>query len=266
MNEVISPRQHDILGLGRAQGRVSVDELALRFAVTPQTIRKDLNTLCERRLMSRVHGGAIVSSGVENVAYEARRLMAQAEKRAIAAAAARLIPNNASLFINIGTTTEEVARALADHEGLLVITNNLNVANLLYRHPRIDVIMAGGPVRRSDGAVIGSSAVDFVRQFKVDYAIVGTSAIEEDGTLLDFDYREVRVARAILDNARHAVLVADRLKLERVAPVRIGHLRDIDFFVTDRLASPLLSDVCRMHRVQVVETSAGPEDRPPPQE
>ncbi len=256
MNEIISPRQHEILALARAQGRVGVEDLALRFAVSPQTIRKDLNELCDRRLMARVHGGAVVSSGVENVAYEARRFMAQAEKRAIGEAAARLIPNNASLFINIGTTTEEVARALGDHEGLLVITNNLNVANLLYRHPRIDVIMTGGPVRRADGAVIGASAVDFVRQFKVDYAVVGTSAIEADGSLLDFDYREVRVARAILDNARHAVLVADRLKLERAAPVRIGHLSDIDIFVTDRLDSAPLREICRTHDVEVVEVGA----------
>src|SRR5207237_6397778 len=162
MNEPIPQRQQEILGLARAQGRVSVDNLALRFNVTPQTIRKDLNELCELQLVSRVHGGAVISSGIENIAYEARRFIAQSEKRAIGAAAAALVPNNASLFINIGTTTEEVARALGQHEDLLVITNNLNVATLLYRHPRIDVIMAGGPVRRLDGAVVGSAAVDFV--------------------------------------------------------------------------------------------------------
>jgi len=252
MNEQIHERQQEILELARAQGRVSVDDLALRFNVTPQTIRKDLNGLCELRLVSRVHGGAVVSSGVENIAYEARRFIAQNEKRAIGAAAAALIPNNASLFINIGTTTEEVARALGQHEDLLVITNNLNVATLLYRHPRIDVIMAGGPVRRLDGAVIGSAAVEFVAQFKVDFAVIGTSAIEEDGSLLDFDVREVRVSRAIIENARKVILVADRLKFERTAPVRIGHLSDIDMFVTDAITTAV-AEVCRTHNVHVVE-------------
>jgi DeoR family glycerol-3-phosphate regulon repressor len=123
MRDILTSRQHEIIALARAQGRVEVEELAGRFAVTPQTIRKDLNDLCDRRLMSRVHGGAVVSSGVENVAYQARRLIAQSEKRAIGTAAARLLPNNSSLFINIGTTTEEVARSLRDHDGLLVITN-----------------------------------------------------------------------------------------------------------------------------------------------
>ncbi len=260
MPELISPRQQEILALARAQGRVSVEELAARFEVTPQTIRKDLNDLCEQRLMSRVHGGAVVSSGVENLAYEARRLIAQGEKRAIGAAAARLIPNNASLFINIGTTTEEVARALQSHEDLLVITNNLNVATLLYRHPKIDVVMAGGPVRRADGAVIGAATVDFVRQFKVDFAVIGVSAIDEDGSLLDFDIREVRVSRAIIDNARRVMLVADKLKLQRAAPVRIGHLSEIDIFVTDELASPALRELCSSHAVQVVEVGGSGEE------
>ncbi len=155
-------RQQEILKLARAAGRVTVEDLAARFEVTPQTIRKDLNDLCERRLLSRVHGGAVISSGVSNLAYQARRFVAQVEKEAIGAAAAKHIPNRASLFINIGTTTEEVAKALGGHEDLLVITNNLNVATLLYPNPNIDVIVAGGPVRRSDGAVVGEATVQSV--------------------------------------------------------------------------------------------------------
>jgi len=238
--------------MARAQGRVGVEELAARFSVTPQTIRKDLNELCDQRLLTRLHGGAVIASGVENIGYEARRFIAQEEKRAIGVAAAAVIPNNTSLFINIGTTTEEVARALLDHEGLLVITNNINVANILYRHPRIDVIVAGGPVRRSDGGIIGGAAVDFIRQFKVDYAVIGASAIDEEGALLDFDYREVRVSQAIIGNAREVVLVSDRLKFDRSAPVRIGDISQVDTFVTDQIVSAPIADLCRTHAVRVV--------------
>jgi DeoR family glycerol-3-phosphate regulon repressor len=249
-------RRQEILVLARSQGRVTVDGLAARFEVTPQTIRKDLNELCDQRLLSRVHGGAIIASGVENVGYEARRFIAQDEKRAIGAAAAKLIPNNSSLFINIGTTTEEVARALGDHEGLLVITNNINVATLLYRHPKIDVIIAGGPVRRSDGGIVGGAAVDFIRQFKVDHAVIGTSAIDEEGALLDFDYREVRVSQAIIGNARQVILVSDRLKLERSAPVRIGHISQVNVFVTDQLQPGPVGELCKTHGVRVIEAAA----------
>ena len=229
----LSNRQTEILNIARASGRVIVEDLARRFEVSAQTIRKDLNDLCDQRSLTRIHGGAIIASGVENLAYEARRFVAAEEKRAIGIAAASRIPNGCSLFINIGTTTEEVASALTSHEDLLVITNNLNVAMLLYRHPRIEVIVAGGAVRRADGAVIGSTAIGLIGQFKVDYAIIGASAIDEEGALLDFDYREVQAAQAIIANARSVMLVADSTKLRRSAPVRIAHLSQIQTFVTD---------------------------------
>jgi DeoR family glycerol-3-phosphate regulon repressor len=117
------------------------------------------------------------------------------------------------------------------------------------------VIVAGGVVRRTDGAVVGSSAVDLIRQFKVDTAVIGASAIDEDGALLDFDYREVKVSQAIIENARKVILVADRLKLERAAPVKIAHLSQIHTFITDSLTSAELRDLCAAHNVQVVETS-----------
>src|SRR5437868_6076622 len=248
----IPQRQSEILNLARMLGRVTVDDLSRRFEVSAQTIRKDLNELCERRSLTRVHGGAIIASGIENLAYEARRFVAADEKRAIGAAAASLIPNGCSLFINIGTTTEEVASALTSHEDLLVITNNLNVAMLLYRHPRIEVVVAGGTVRRADGAVVGSTATQIIGQFKVDYAIIGTSAIDEEGALLDFDYREVQVAQAIIANARSVMLVADSTKLRRSAPVRIAHISQIQTFVTDQELPERLATICHSKGIEVM--------------
>jgi DeoR family glycerol-3-phosphate regulon repressor len=250
-----SERQKEIIEIARKTGRVLVDDLASRFDVTPQTIRRDLNDLCERRLLSRIHGGAIIASGVINASYEARRFIAHTEKQIIGAAAATLIPNGASLFINIGTTTEEVARAL-------IITNNLNVAIMTYANPNIEVIMAGGPVRRADGAIIGEAAAQFISQFKVDYAIIGASALDQDGALLDFDYREVSVAKTIIENARTVILVADRLKFERTAPVRIAHISDIDIFVTDQLPDGEFGLICQENGVKAIETQRQSEEIP----
>src|SRR5215471_4853507 len=226
-----------------------VEDLARRFEVSAQTIRKDLNDLCEQRSLTRIHGGAIIASGVENLAYEARRFVAAEAK----------IPNGSSLFINIGTTTEEVASALTSHEDLLVITNNLNVAMLLYRHPRIEVIVAGGAVRRADGAVVGSTATQLIGQFKVDYAIIGASAIDEGGALLDFDYREVQVAQAIIANARSVILVADSTKFTRSAPVRIAHMSQIQTFVTDAALPAGLANICHSRGIQVIEGMDKPQ-------
>ena len=250
-----SARQSEILDVARKSGRVVVDDLARRFDVTAQTIRKDLNDLCDRRYLSRIHGGAVIASGVRNLSYEARRFVAADEKRAIGRAAAAQIPNGCSLFINIGTTTEEVAQALAGHDNMLVITNNLNVAMTLRRRDGFEVIVAGGPVRASDGAVVGPAAVDLIRQFKLDVAVVGASAIDPDGSLLDFDYQEVRVAQAIIENARRVILVADRSKLERTAPVRIAHLDQIHSFVTDYMPSIRLRKLCAEKGIRLIETN-----------
>lgn len=246
-------RQQTILELARQHGRVTVEQLAEAFEVSPQTIRKDLNELCGQRLLFRVHGGAMIAPSRENMGYEARRTLARDEKKAIGARAAALIPDSASLFINIGTTTEAVADELVRHTGLMVITNNINVANSLRVYPGMEVVVAGGVVRRADGGIVGEAAVDFIRQFKVDYAVIGVSAIDMDGALLDYDFREVKVAQAIIANARHVILVADSSKLERRAPVRIGHISQVHSFVTDRCADENLRRICAESEVDLIE-------------
>lgn len=252
-----SRRSQEILGLAREAGRVSVDDLAARFAVTPQTIRRDLNDLCDGRWLTRIHGGAMLASGVENLGYDDRKLVSQPHKRLIGEAAARLVANNSSVFINLGTTTEEVARALSAHTGLLVITNNLQVAAGLHRLEKIDVILSGGTVRRNDGGLVGAVAVEHINQFRTDFAIIGTSAIDQDGTLLDFDIREVQVSQAIIRNARRVILVTDGSKFLRSAPVRIAHLSEVDVLVTDRLPTSSVAALCEAHGVEVVE-AGGP--------
>lgn len=229
----LSQRHLDIIELATQNGFLSTDELSKTFKVTAQTIRRDINELCEKGLLRRYHGGAGLPSSVENVDYPTRQILNHEEKIRIARMVADYIPDNASLFINIGTTTEEVAKALREHKNLRVITNNLNVASSLCDVPNFEVIVAGGVVR-TDRGVIGESTIDFVRQFKVDYGIIGISGIDGDGTLLDFDYREVRVAQAIIENARQVILVADHTKFSCNPMVRLCHISEIDVMFTDR--------------------------------
>jgi len=250
--EPIPIRQAEILDFARKSGRVGVEPLAEQFKVTPQTIRKDLNDLCNRGLLHRVHGGAVVSSGVSNVGYGARRTLAAEAKQQIGRKAAGLIPDDCSIIINIGTTTEQVALALRARVGLRVITNNINVVNILHGHHDIEVIVTGGSMRHSDGGIVGEAAVELIQQFRVDYAIIGVSAIEDDGSLLDYDYNEVKVAQAIIRNARSTILVADSMKFERTAPVRIGHLSLIDTLVTDQPLSREYAQICVENNVNMV--------------
>ena len=247
----LPPRQHDILELARERGYVSIDELAQAFAVTPQTIRRDINQLAEQGLLRRTHGGAASeSSSIQNTAYSMRAGLMRDEKQRIAAAIAAQIPDNASLFINIGTTTEAIARELLGHKGLKIITNNLHVAAQLSAKADFEVLLAGGTVR-SDGGVVGQAAVDFIQQFKVDYALVGISGIDEDGSLLDFDYQEVRVSQAIISNARQVFLAVDSSKFGRNAVVRLGSIALVDRLFTDAAPSIAVNRLLAEHKVQL---------------
>ncbi|MCE8021200.1 DeoR/GlpR family transcriptional regulator [Halomonas sp. MCCC 1A11036] len=227
-------RQDAIVDLVRRQGYASIEQLTDHFSVTPQTIRRDLNALAEEGMIRRVHGGAGLESSTVNTAYSTRKNLNLEAKRRIAALVAGHIPDHASLFINIGTSNEVVAEALLDHQGLEVITNNLNVAAILQHKEDFNVIIAGGQVRSRDGGIIGEATIDFINQFKVDFGIIGISGIDEDGSLLEFDYQEARVAQAIIHNSRQVYLIADHSKFHRNPVVRQGNIAQLDALFTDR--------------------------------
>ena len=177
--------------------------------------------------------------------------VAAPEKRAIGQRAAEMIPDGCSVIVNVGTTTEEVARALVVRRDLVVITNNLNVVAILSGTPQKELILTGGVVRQHDGAIVGDEAVAFIRRFKADYAVIGASALDEDGAILDYDMREVAVARAIVENARRTILVCDRLKFERSAPVRICDVADVHAFVTDAAPPLAFAEACARAGVEI---------------
>ena len=230
-----SPRQLELVNEVQRLRSVTVEALAERFGVTLQTVRRDVRLLVEAGLVTRFHGGVRVpGSTTENIAYRQREQLNEAAKRRIARSVAQAVPDGCSLILNIGTTTEAVARELMGHRGLRVITNNLNVAAILSDNPHCEVIVAGGLVRSRDRGIVGEVTVDFIEQFKVDIGLIGISAIEADGTLRDFDYREVKVARAIIAHSRETWLVADHSKFNRPAMVELARLDQVDMLFTDQ--------------------------------
>ena len=241
----LSFRQNEILDIARAEGRVMVEDLAQRFDVTLQTIRRDLTELSDLGHLDRVHGGAVLRTGVVNLAYEQRRHMNEHAKAAIARACAAAIPDNCSLILNLGTTTEAVAHELLGHRNITVVTNNMNVANILAGNPGCEIMVAGGALRRSDGGLVGELTTQFFEQFKVDYAVIGASALDRDGDLLDFDLAEVRVSKTIIRRARKTFLVCDHSKLDRSAPVRLASLSELTAMFTDRPLPEELDRKCR---------------------
>lgn len=237
-------RQAEIIDITRREGKVIVDELAERFGVTLQTIRRDLTELADGGKLERVHGGAVLASGTANIRYEQRRDLNYQGKVDIARSCAAHLPNDCSIFLNLGTTTEAVAAELLAHRNIMVATNNMNVANILAANENCQVIVTGGALRRSDGGLTGDLTTATIRQFKFDYAVIGCSALDEDGDMLDFDIQEVGVSQTIIRQSRDVFLVADHTKFQRNAPARIGSLADIACFFTDQPVSPALEAAC----------------------
>lgn len=233
-------------------GFITIDELAEALNVTPQTIRRDLTQLEAKGEVKRYHGGVgTAEQSTKNTEYNARKSQNSEAKNLIAARVADQIPDGSSVFINIGTTTEAVAKALINKKDLTIVTNNLNVAATLADKDDFTVIVAGGEVRNGDGGIVGEPAVELVRQFQMEYAIIGISGIQPDGTLLDYDLREVRVSQTIIENARDVFLCADSSKFGRSPMVKLGHLSQIDQLFTDKPTTPEYSELFAKYEVIV---------------
>ena len=218
----------------QAQGSATVEYLADQLGVTLQTVRRDVQRMADEGLLARFHGGVRVpGSTVENIAHKQRESLNATGKARIARAVAAAVPDGCSLILNIGTTTEAIAKELRQHIGLRVITNNLNVAHILSTNIKSEVIVVGGVVRGRDLGIVGEAAVDFIRQFKVDIGLIGISGIEADGSLRDYDYREVKVSQTIIAHAREVWVAADVSKFNRPAMVEVANLSQVDRLFTD---------------------------------
>ncbi|MGQ9368393.1 DeoR/GlpR family DNA-binding transcription regulator [Azospirillum sp. ST 5-10] len=230
----LTPRQRSILEIVTAQGFATVDALARRFDVSAQSIRRDIIRLDEVRLLQRFHGGAGVrETAAVRLGYAQKQRAASDAKERIGRAAAALVPDGGSVFLDVGTTAEAVARALRGRAGLRVFTCSLPAAMLLAGDPGVEVFVTGGLVRGADGSLVGDHAVQAVARFRVDVAVLGFSGFDEDGALMDFDMQKVAVKQAILAAARRGVAVGDAAKFSRTAVVRLAPPSAFSAIVSD---------------------------------
>jgi DeoR family glycerol-3-phosphate regulon repressor len=251
----ISDRQSDIVALIRERGFLTIEALATHFTVTPQTIRRDVNQLCDVNVLRRRHGGAELLLPHANSPYDTRRITNMSAKKRIGEAVAALIPNRVSVLIGIGTTPEQVAIALHGHDDLTVVTNNLNVAMALSVNRSNRVIIPGGKLRLPDRDLLGQEAEELFRSYRADFGIYGVGGIDRDGTLLDFDHAEVAAREAIRESCRQSILVADATKFDRKAPAQGGHIRDADIVVLDKVPDGGLGDLAAADAFRIVLAS-----------
>jgi len=231
----LSSRHIEIVRRAKQSGFVTIEDLAEHLDVTSQTVRRDINYLCQQGLLTRFHGGAAYRSSIVNVPYETRRDSFSREKMLIARAVAAEINDETSVFIDIGTTAEAVATLLAKKRNMRVVTNNLNVVDIMRGSEGVEITVCGGAVRLSDKALSGNITADFIRQFNLDYSILGVVAISRSGDILDFALEDAPVTQAILNCARNAYIVADHSKFGRSAMVKVAHASQATAVITDRL-------------------------------
>lgn len=233
-------RRQAIAALVGAAGRVSVTELASRYGVTTETVRRDLSSLERAGLVRRVHGGVVRTSALSalELAVTDRDRRSATEKDRIAAAALDLLPDGGCVVLDAGTTTARLAGTVPEDLKLVVVTHAVPVAARLAGRPSVELHLLPGNVRATTHAAVGEDTVEALRRYRADVAVLGANGVTAEHGLTTPDAAEAAVKRAIVACARQVVVLADADKLGQEQSMRFADLRDVDVLVTDRRATP----------------------------
>lgn len=232
-SEKMNVRHEQIVKRLSVSGEASVQVMAEAFGVSVMTIRRDLLLLEQAGRLTRTHGGAVLSKvGIVEFAFERKGKEKASEKRAIAREAASMIQPGMSISLDSGTTTLEVAKAIAGTDSLTVLTSSLAIASELYAYENIDLVLLGGRARRGSPDLTGWLTEENSRRFRVDLAIVGADGVNRDGAFTS-DVDVTRVCQAIIAGAERAILVVDHRKFERPSFAKFASLKEIDCIITD---------------------------------
>ncbi len=230
-------RRQGIMETVTARGSASNTDFARQFRVSVETIRRDIILLDQQGLLRRTHGGALALNPVEPAFSE--RIGANIDsKRAIGRLAASLVPNKATVIIDFGTTAFCVAEALAAHSGLTVITAGLQAANFLAGRNGNDVYLVGGQFQASEGATLGRDSTRMLEQYFADFSFIGAGAISPHPWLMDFSREAAEFRALMLVQARHAVVLADHSKFNRMATHQVNNFERAAYVITDKRLDP----------------------------
>jgi DeoR/GlpR family transcriptional regulator of sugar metabolism len=254
-------RRDQIAELIAVRGRVRIAELVAQFGVTDPTIRKDLAALEERNLLKRTYGGAIAQRQIVSRDLPGRAGVAVEEKKAIAQACQELISDGDTIFLDNGTTIEQLALALVERRRTdgnapraTVLTNSLAVTQAVAETPGIEPVTLGGRFRPVGGTFVGPLTLQTIARFTPQTAFISVSGLAADGvTVVDLD--EAHLKAAVIERAGQVVVAADHSKIGAIDFATVCPLSDIDVVVTDR-ASPELEALCATADVQLVVASA----------
>ncbi len=227
-------RQNEILLAVQASGTCRIGDLAARFGVSGETIRRNIKPMVDRGLVQRVHGGITLPERLQEPPFSLRMRKNQDAKRRIAACVATQIQDGDSIIMDTGSTTAYTALALSNHSNLLVVTNSIEIARTLASRNGNRVYMAGGELRADDCAAFGPVATQFISQFEVRYAILSIGAINSHCSFMDYHLCEGEFSRTVISQAEQIIMAADYSKFELEASVKVCAAHHVDTLVTDR--------------------------------
>jgi DeoR family glycerol-3-phosphate regulon repressor len=247
----VGQRQTAILEAVRLNGAASVAELSARFGVTHQTIRRDLRALETKGLLHKAFGGAFASPGVAAHGYDERHATLVGVKRRLVLALEEFLTPHATVFVGLGTTFDSLHEVLKGHPGVLIATPNLEVAYTCALKTDATVYIYGGYVRNKDSSIL-TMRDESRERFKFDTAVIGASAVDRDGAILEFDPMEVDLVRSVLARSRRVVFVAHEEKFGQRAPHVVTHLHDVDVLITNGDPRPRLDNEAALANVRVI--------------
>ncbi len=231
-------RLNQIVSVVVDHGSADVRGLAELFDVSAATIRRDLETLEEQKLVTRTHGGARPHEAFNDLPLGYKTSHNLAEKRAIARAALERVRDARVIGMTGGTTVSEFARLLPNTgRGVTVVTNALNIAIELVQNASLRVFAAGGEVRSSSQEAVGPSAESFLADYNIDVAVIGVDGVDASAGCTNYDPVGARVNGVLSRRARVVVVLVDSTKIGRVALAPVCAMEDVDVLITDSGAS-----------------------------
>ena len=225
----LNTRQNEILIRAEASGFVTIDSLTEEFGVSAQTIRRDIIFLSDAGLLQRFHGGAGAIGSTETLRLDHHHKLGMAvdDKARVAEAAVALLPDGASVFLDVGTTIEMTASVLNRRPGFRIFTNSMRAA-LAFDPAHHDINVLGRKVEGRDGSLVGEEIMLSLAALRVDYALIACSAIDHDGRVMDIDLSKIAVKKAAMDSATRRFLLAAKTKFGRTALSAFAELSDFD--------------------------------------
>lgn len=248
-------RQHQLLNLVKKHGYTSIEQLAEQLECSQPTIRRDIKKLCDDNLLQRFHGGvSLIHNNDVRLGHKFKSSYMVKEKNLIARHILEKIKQVDSLFLDTGTTCDQVAHEMAKLSNKQVITHNLSAALILAKQDKHSVVVLGGMIRASDGAVTGDETYRQIKSYIADMSIISASGLDLSGHVLDFDIEKVEVKKSMMRASTTRILLLSSDKFRKTGVKIVGQIADFDYLITDQQPDATYMNMLAAHRIKLIIT------------